>query len=387
MEAIENRICTVLREEPIDWPVADGPSDVSRFLVLARYHGVVPLLNERLSTALKRLSWPAEIREACKMDTVLEAMFELARRPELSRVLRALGDADVRPLILKGAALAYSHYANPAFRHRSDTDLLILPSARPKTEEVLRSQGYARVESMTGNLISQQATWRREDSLGIVHALDVHWRINNSPILWGLFTYDELASRATPLAPLGNAARGLSPVHALLFSCIHRAGHVNALYFAEGKTYWGGDRLIWLYDMHLIIGRMSDAEHAEFVALASTKQLKKICLDALKLCVECFSTRIPMHVMTDLTPSGRAEPSARYLSGGPARQMLGDFISIRTMRDRARWLGEIAFPPSEYMHRKYANAMLRWLPLLYARRAAHGLRRLAAPHPGERNGL
>jgi hypothetical protein len=128
---------------------------------------------------------------------------------------------------------------------------------------------------------------------------------------------------------------------------------------------------------------MSEPELAEFVALATTKRLKKVCLDAVKLCVDCFATPIPPQVIAGLTPSGRIEPSARYLSGGRALQMIGDFVSIGTMRDRARWLGEIAFPPSSYMHRKYPNALLPWLPLLYARRAARGLWRLAVPRSSD----
>ena len=53
------------------------------------------------------------------------------------------------------------------------------------------------------------------------------------------------------------------------------------------------------------------------------------------------------------------------------------------MAKRARWLKELAFPPADYMREKYPNAANPWLPVLYARRALHGLWRLAAGRPAD----
>ena len=163
---------------------------------------------------------------------------------------------------------------------------------------------------------------------------------------------------------------------------MHRAGHANAPYYSDGRAYLGGDRLIWLWDIHLLVTRMSDDELAEFVALATAKQLKAICLDALDACVERFATPVAPSVLAGLAHAGRTEPSARYLSGGRTRQMIGDFLALDGAAQRARWLKELAFPPADYMRGKYPDAATHWLPVLYARRGLHGLWRLAAGRAG-----
>ena len=70
----------------------------------------------------------------------------------------ALNEVQVKPLVLKGGALAYTHYPNPALRPRGDTDLLVAPSARGRTEETLRRLGYTHGGGMSGNLVSYQAS-------------------------------------------------------------------------------------------------------------------------------------------------------------------------------------------------------------------------------------
>ena len=377
-------LCALLRGESPPWP-ADQPN-VEAFLIDARYHGVMPLLDAHFRTLGSdphfEDRWPDAIRRACRDDALLQSMQELVHQTELVRVLAELAASDIAPLILKGTALAHSHYPSPALRPRGDTDLLIPESQVRATAAVLDRLGYERGRGVTGALISYEANWSRDTAAGITHNLDVHWRVNNSQILAKLLTCDELAALATPVPALGPHARAPCPVHALLLACMHRAGHTNAPYYSDGRAYLGGDRLIWLWDIHLLVTRMSDAELAEFVALAAAKQLKAICLDAFDACIERFATPVAPSVLAGLAHAGRTEPSARYLSGGRARQMIGDFLAINGAPQRARWLKELAFPPADYMRGKYPDAATHWLPVLYARRGLHGLWRLAAGRAG-----
>jgi len=177
--------------------------------------------------------------------------------------------------------------------------------------------------------------------------------------------------------PASAASLGFeAPVHALLFACIHRAGHANAPYYVNGIAHLGGDRLIWLYDIHLLVVSMSADELVEFAELAASKEIKAICLAALRRTGECFATPIPADVAEMLNGAGCIEASARYLSGGRARQMLGDFLAFDRWSDRAAWVKEHAFPSADYMHSKYPDARDTWLPVLYARRALTGVARL-----------
>jgi hypothetical protein len=141
----------------------------------------------------------------------------------------------------------------------------------------------------------------------------------------------------------------------------------------------GGDWLIWLYDIHLLFTRMSAEERDEFVSLATEKRMKAVCRDALSRCASCFSTAIPAPVLDHLRPAGPVEPSARLLHRGPALRLLGDLAALEGLQARARWLRELVFPSPDYMRTKYKGAAIPWLPWLYLRRAADGLRKRAIP--------
>jgi hypothetical protein len=381
----EQIICALLRREAADWHGGTDPTAVTRFLEAGSYHGVLPLLHAEFNRRRDRGAWPEGIVAACRERARAHAIFELARRSEVERVLQALALAGVRPLLLKGIALAYSHYPGPALRPRADADLLIPPRQRQVTLDTLDRLGYATRGEATGGLVSYQANWSRTDDLGVLHLWDVHWRISDSHILAKSLGYEELHARARPIPALGPHACALAPVDALLHACIHRAGHVNSPYYVDGGAHLGGDRLIWLYDIHLLVSRMSAAEMGEFAALAASKQIRWVCLEALRQANERFATPIPGPVASVLSSPGAVESSARYLRGGRMRQMAGEFLALGGWRDRARWVREVAFPSAGYMRWKYPDAPKTWLPLLYLRRGAIGMARLLLPDAGHRH--
>jgi hypothetical protein len=376
MSAHEHLLCAVLRGTSPEWSGTGADDDINAFLGAARYHGVLQLVAEAFRDQRPHDSWPEEIWRACHEVSLAQAMYELAHRAEIIGVLDTLVSADVKALILKGTALAYSHYANPVLRPRGDTDLLIPRSRRRDAERVLAQLGYVRDTGVEGEFISYQATWSRSDCMGVLHALDIHWRINNSQILANTLSYEELEARATPLPLLGANALAPAPVDALLFACIHRAGHANVPYYVDGTAHPGGNRLIWLYDIHLLVSRMSAGELDDFARLAASKRIRAICLDAVQRTSACFGTPIPSRVADALGASAPAEASALYLSGGNVRQMVGNFLALERWSDRGRWARETAFPPARYMRRKYSDAANTWLPILYARRGITGIAKL-----------
>jgi len=140
-------LCALLRGESPDWPSFVDNTSIEAFLSGARYHGVTPLLDARFgampASGLPQVkggstpagdagttSPPEAIRRACHEDALVQSMHELQQRTELVRVLAALTAAGMAPLILKGTALAYSHYASSMLRPRADCDLLVAPAFR-----------------------------------------------------------------------------------------------------------------------------------------------------------------------------------------------------------------------------------------------------------------
>jgi len=378
-------VCSLLRGESKPYRAHHPDETAESFLRLARAHGVTPLLDERFSEGGLHDAWPASIRAACHDDALGRAMQELAARAELMRVLAAFSAAGVRPIILKGTALAYQVYPRPALRMRGDTDVLVPSGAAETAAAVLDGLGYLRGPYSNGEAVSCQATWSRTDTLGARHDLDVHWRPSNSQVLARELSYEDLATRAVAVPALGPDAWTLGAADTLLYACMHRAGHVNTTYYSGEDVLVGGDRLIWFYDMHLLLRAMSVPELEEFAERAGQRQMRAICLDALQHTRERFGTEIPTFVLEALRVTGAAEPSARYLAGRRANQVVGDLVAATDWRFRLRWLREFCFPAADYMHAKYAEASVQWLPILYARRAAEGTRKLlsrrGAGHP------
>ena len=388
----EQTLAALLRREPVAWPAGGDPDAIERFVAAARQHGVLPLADAALAdTALAHNAladgtladraracgaiaggWPREIVAACREAALYGAMLELASRAEVAKVLDALAAAGAPALVLKGAALAYRHYPSPVLRPRADTDLLVAPERRDAAADVLAALGYSKGAGVEGEFVSYQATWSRRTAHGAASHVDLHWRINNSQMLAKALTFVDLAARAVALPELGPNARGPSDVDALLLACIHRAGHANAPCYGDGVAHLG-ERAIWLCDIHLLFTRMSASEQDEFAALAAAKRIRAICGDALRRSAEWFATPLPRRVMEVLDAPGPIEPSARYLSGGRARQMLGDFLAIERWSDRGRWIRETAFPSEAYMRGKYPESAGAWLPVLHARRLSSAI--------------
>ena len=256
----------------------------------------------------------------------------------------------MKPLILKGAALACSHYAHPGLRPRSDLDLIVAEADHGRAEEVLRHLGYARQGVPMGPHISRESTWSVAMRDGASVDVDLHWRSNNSPALARLLGYEEMQARAVPVTSLGPEAFAPCPVHALLFACIHRAGHAHAPIYVDGVAVPAKDRLIWLYDIYLLASTMPGAELEEAASIASNRRMTAIVREALELCEARFALTLPASVKAVLEQGRRREPSVDRFHGSRLRQMAGDLFAIDGVAERLWWLRELAFPSAQYMH-------------------------------------
>ena len=364
-------MCAALRGECPAWP--DAPASGLHEALLARsaYHGVQPLLNE----LLKLSDWPPALLQHFRDQAFQLAIWELQHQRQIMATLAALAKAGVQPILLKGTALAYSLYPAPVLRTRGDTDLIIESQTRARVDAALLELGFERDIAVSGELVSYQGCYTRADTGGESHTLDLHWRINNSELLSRLFTHEELLSQAQAAPSLGPFALIPSRVHSLLLACMHRGSHKHNPYYVDGVAHYGGDRLIWLYDIHLLAGRLTPVEWDEFVRLAAGKGLRAICLEAMARAGGCFDTVYPEPVLAALAlaATGPTEPVARYLGGSRARQQWMDFCAISGSRNKLRFLRETTFPAADYMRHKYRGSGLDWLPLLYLHRALAGL--------------
>jgi hypothetical protein len=319
-------------------------------------HGIVPLVFSLTSDSM--------LRDAA----IAAAAVEPLRLADLSRVLDALASAGVVPLILKGTALAYQIYPAPELRPRGDSDLLIGVGERVAVRAVLASLGYAERITSGDELAIRQTLFFRTGEFGVEHVYDVHWDIANAPRFARMLRVEELRERAVSVPEIGPDALALSRVDALLHACIHRVAH-----------HHGSERLIWLYDIHLLREPMSHEEHHEFWTRAAERKALTICRRSVDASREWFGGDHDL-ASDFLAPSviHAEEGSAHWLDRGRRRfdVTVDEIVSLPGWRPRLRRIRQLAFPPPAFMYAQFGKRSPFALPMLYAWRGVRGIGRM-----------
>lgn len=334
----------------------------------ARAEGVLALCHDRLRRSPAWTRYPETLRAALSRHACQDVAVEMARAAELREVLDALARQDLPVLLLKGAALAYTLYPEPHLRDRCDADLL-LPSRddAERARRVLQGLGYQQPMAVPGDLISYELACYKTDRGGLTHALDVHWRMSNAALFAERFTFAELAAVAVPVPALGPRARGLGPTHALLLACMHRLASLG-----------GGiaDRLIWLYDIHLLVQRFTEEHWRQFATLAEARGVCGPCRDGLDSARRWLGTNPPDAVLIRLrTGADREGFDPRQIRPRWRYEWL-TFRALPSTAVRLRWLGQHLFPAAGYLRGQYGFRNPLWLPWFYGARIVRGVGKL-----------
>jgi hypothetical protein len=154
----------------------------------------------------------------------------------------------------------------------------------------------------------------------------------------------------------------------LIYACFHRAGHFSH----------SGDRLIWLYDIHLLCQSLSAQEADFFCRKVKALEIHTLAADAIQNAQYWFATLLPSALASlARTPPEQQEALALFLRTGRQQGIknhaLLDLWALPTWRQRAAFLFQNAFPPAEYMLWRYGTKKRRHLPLLYVRRFLEAL--------------
>lgn len=120
-----------------------APQEARRIVQRAARLGVGPILWERLQRGEAAEGLPEGLRSELRRFSYAQTLYNTVMLRELGEVLEALERGGVRPVVLKGAALAGRLYRNVGLRTLSDLDLLVRPSDLPVADQALRRRGYA----------------------------------------------------------------------------------------------------------------------------------------------------------------------------------------------------------------------------------------------------
>ncbi|MGP6089477.1 nucleotidyltransferase family protein [Antarctobacter jejuensis] len=336
-----------------------------------RYHGIVGTLAEDRPLMD---SLPAGLSKEIQDVARGLAFQELAHQRILTRLAPEFAAAGIEPLILKGTAMAYSVYDNPALRPRGDTDIVVSPGDFERAQEVLKAGGFSLAFVPGGRIVTSQCSYHLRDGHGLYHVIDLHRQTNNHAALARLFPYAELRAEAQPLQRLHAAYLRPGHVDAMLFACYHRFMHIGAPITVAGTQHHSENRLIWLLDLVRIAKIFSEADWRTFVARARDKGLLRICHGSLTAARDCVGLQLPDDVLPALDSAPQTEDPVRFLRAGRAGKLLANLAATPGLGQKIGFLRETAFPPAAYMRATFGTpGQNQSLAQLYLRRAARGL--------------
>ncbi len=359
---VDGFIFSILNGNVPSWPDAADATFADALEQALRLQGLYPLIYHLCKEDPAWMSWPAELREKTKKTAIQHAAHELSVEAKTRYLLATLQAAGIRPIVLKGTAIAYTHYNDSSTRTRGDIDLLFHRSELNQAFGILEAEGYAYVyrQGYLGQELGFVDTSTDLKNL----PLDIHWRSSSYVLLAQLLDMDEIIHTAIEIPELASLPCAMNPVHALLHACVHWAKHS-----ASGDSI----RLLWMYDIYLLVRNLNDGQIQQFIDNARQKKVSRICQAALASVEEtlpCVNFDTLLQGLNRIQPH---EPSARMLKSDASSFTIGDLLSSEHALDFLRSLQDILLPPGAYMLRFYGKKNALWLPLLYAHRFSAGL--------------
>jgi hypothetical protein len=246
------------------------------------------------------------------VEDVTDRLRLLRRRSALlglkrDRVVALLADAGVRPVLLKGAGLALTAYAEPCERDLADLDILIREDDLEQSLRTLRAVGYTGPSS-PGEFTRYR---RRHFHIHLRHPdadiVEIHWGLTmpSSP-----FRLDasEVVSQSVPLERPGQPLLLVSrPEHTLL--------HLVLQNLQEGHS-----RLSRFVDIDRIIASSPGLDWQDLVETARKGNLGPATAVSLQLAARLLGAEVPAAVARELRPGALA--SVHLAMMRPVRALL-----------------------------------------------------------------
>jgi hypothetical protein len=341
----------------VDFRVA---SSLKLVLEQSELEGVTPLLRHHLQqTGQLKFLPPALQANFQKIDRKHLAA-DMATQADLPCVLRILQNHSIDFIMLKGEALSHSIYSLTHLRTKTDIDLLF--SSKDESErawKALEVEGFQRMLSQQGTFVGYQFVCHKQYPNGFRIVFDIHNEITN--YLWfnRRLRYEYLLANSNFIEIENVKVRVLNAVHALTHACVHRI---------TNKSKNTADRLIWLYDVHLLSQGLSDTQWQNLVQMCLSKDLSGIVLQGLQVSQKTLASSLPSKYIDQLRIN-TLNGSDPFTQNSRRIQMYWeDFVRNNGIENKLTQIRERVFPPADYMLKRYDLKARRWLVFYYLKR-------------------
>ncbi|RUM36408.1 MAG: hypothetical protein DSY58_05380 [Desulfobulbus sp.] len=358
MIAPEKQICRVLTGRTAEWcRLTDNTRD--NILAVSIRHGVHGLLY----FALKKYDLLKDLTENQRAyfqrKITQQTGVELQRSHALHKVLSALAKESIIPVVIKGEALAHTHYQRSSTRERGDIDLFIAPGDISQTIITMTGQGYY----IPGPLYKshQFSCLSRKENRSGCH-FDIHWRINNLSRFAKSISYPDALAESVKLPGVDHGIT-LCEEHALLLACMH----------LDGFRQTDRARLIWVYDIHLLLHSMGEDTLISWAESAVEKQVGDACSRSILQARHYFDSPVPESVWMILKKQQPAVSLGDRFSQTNLGLLIADLQDLPGSRARSLLFLELFFPSPDNLLALYKKTNRMWLPYLYCRQIIQGV--------------
>ncbi len=333
----------------------------------AQRHGLGPLL----FAALKKNAWLAQLPAdvAARLQTMYyrTRVGNLLTFQELGRCLEGFQREQIPVALLKGSALIAQLYPDPGMRPLGDVDLLIPYEAATRAQTLLVGRGYEphiEVANEFGHRFSNERSFLLKGKRS--ECIDLHWHLFGLPYYRQRTSIDWFWQRTTTIDLAGQPARVFTPTAQLLYLSAHSALH------------HGGRRLLWLYDIALLLARCRDEiAWEELVQSAQEFGLVRPLKMTLSQVQAVWGVSMPAGVKRRLDVV-RPTLQERYVfavttAQRPDLRLLVDGLSLPGPQAKLGYWRRQVFPEPGWMKARYQIADLRLLPFFYIWRMIKGI--------------
>lgn len=307
--------------------------DWHRFVGLAQRERAVPVVDARLRNLVAD-DIPADVSNQMRRIAAVSDFAMLHLESRLHESLRVLGKAQVRVMLLKGAALAHTAYDGVCQRPMSDLDVLVDPGDAPLARRLMLENGWREVESG----LPARAYDRHHHLPPLRDAqvpelqLEIHTALlpKRQP-----FAFDarDLWADAKPLGPMFPNTFVPQAMHSLLYACLH--------FFWSHQGRFGVWRTIRDVDA---LSRTGNFDWTAFVAAARAARGGTSCYWTFRIAERTAGVSIPTFVQEQL----RAPRKDGYLLQSIERHFTRNLFPVEfacpsVSLERALW--ELAVMP------------------------------------------
>lgn len=224
-------------------PPHDLPDRWEDVLACLRCHWINPFLYWRIMSVPREMRPTPRVMDDLKCAYRVSMISQLKTEKQLKEISDAFGKVNIDFLVLKGAALSRTIYAEPFVRTGSDIDIMVRPGEVRQARKALESIGYQCIypyfEVSARLFCEEEFTYREKNARYI--PVELHWDRSSIDVLKRCTSVDNYFDRSITIKAGRQDIQVMSMADALISQAVHMMG-----------KHYDGIKLSWINDIAIL---------------------------------------------------------------------------------------------------------------------------------------